>query len=63
MKLIRVRGCVIPRHVRSEEMLSGRLRLNEKILGPGDLLRTEARESHEALEKTRLLVMNTADPR
>ena len=62
------KGCTIPRHEhqRSEEIyvLSGKVRLNEDVLGPGDIVRTEAGESHEAeaLEETRLLVVNTIDP-
>ena len=63
------KGCVIPRHAHecSEEIyvLSGKVRLNGDVLGPGDMLRTEAGESHEAeaLEDTRFLVMNTLEPR
>ena len=62
------KGCVIPRHghERSEEIyvLSGKVRLNQDVLAPGDIVRTEAGESHEAeaLEETRLLVVNTIDP-
>lgn len=62
------KGCVIPRHghEQSEEIyvLSGRIRLNEDVLEPGDLLRTEAGESHEAeaLEESRIIVMNTLPP-
>ena len=61
-------GCTIPEHghERSEEiyLLSGRVRLNGDILGPGDMMRTEAGETHEAeaLEDSRFLVMNTIDP-
>lgn len=63
------KGCVIARHghERAEEIyvISGRVRLNEHILEPGDLLRTEAGEFHEAeaLEESRFLVANTAEPR
>lgn len=66
--IVAAKGCVIPRHghERSEEVyvLSGRVRLNEDILEAGDLMRTEAGEFHEAeaLEDSRILVMNTIDP-
>jgi len=67
--IVCAKGCVIPRHghERAEEIyvLSGKVRLNQDILAPGDMLRTEAGEFHEAeaLEDTRFLVMNTLEPR
>ena len=66
--IVAKKGCTIPRHghERSEEVfvLSGRVRLNDDELGPGDLMRTEVGEFHEAeaLEDSRFLVMNTVDP-
>jgi len=67
--IVCAKGCVIPRHEhqRSEEIyvLSGKVRLNDDVLGPGDMLRTEVGESHEAeaMEDARFLVMNTLEPR
>lgn len=66
--IVCAKGCTIPRHphTRSEEIfvVSGKVRLNDDILGPGDFLRTEPGESHEAeaLEDSRFLVMNTLEP-
>ena len=66
--IVAAKGCFIARHghERSEEVyiLSGRVRLNEDVLDTGDLMRTEVGEFHEAeaLEDSRILVMNTIDP-